>query len=74
MAVSRFSQKDIRRMRRFREYGASLAEIANVFGTNEKAVHYYVRDIKPSRDGRDIEIIPLPKWVVRHLMKLREES
>jgi hypothetical protein len=54
---SRFSQVDIRRMKRLREHGASLSEIADIFGSNGKTVFYYVRDVQPSRDGHKIELV-----------------
>ncbi|NWF78120.1 MAG: hypothetical protein HXY36_05975 [Chloroflexi bacterium] len=49
-------------MRRLRRCGASLAEIAGVFGSNEKTIFYHVRDIEPSRDGHEIELIKEAFW------------
>lgn len=56
-AISKFSEEDIKRMKRLREHGASLGEIAGIFGSNEKTVFYHVRGIEPREDGHDIELV-----------------
>jgi len=56
-AISKFSKEDIKRMKRLREHGASLAEIAGIFSSNEKTVFYHVRDVEPQEDGHKIELV-----------------
>jgi len=55
--ISKFSDTDISRMKRLREHGASLAEIAGIFNSNEKTVYYYVKDTIPQEDGHRIELV-----------------
>lgn len=54
---SKFTQEEIRRMKNLRNCGASLSEIADIFGSNEKTVFYHVRDVRPEPDGHEIELI-----------------
>ena len=56
-AISKFSEEDIERMKRLRQHGASLAEIAGIFGSNEKTVFYHVRGVEPREDGHEIELV-----------------
>ena len=73
-AISRFTAEEIRRMRRLREHGASLAEIADIFDSNEKTVHYHVRDVRPQRDGHEIEVMNEILWQWLPQLPLEDEG
>ena len=60
--ISRFSQNDVLRMRRLRKHGASLGEIAGIFGSNDKTIFYHVKGIQPQSDGHQIELIKESIW------------
>ncbi len=49
-------------MRRLREHGASLAEIASIFQSNPKTVFYHVRGVLPQRDGHKVELVKEGVW------------
>lgn len=59
---SQFTNEEIRRMRLLRQYGASLSEIAGIFGSNESTIYYHVRDVKAVRDGHEIELVKENLW------------
>lgn len=61
-ANTQFTKAEIGRMRLLRQCGASLGEIAGVFASNENTIYYHVRDVKPSRDGHEIELVKEGLW------------
>jgi len=53
-----FSGNDIKEMRRMREAGAPLREIAARYQTSATTILSYVRDIKPDQYGQNVEWTP----------------
>lgn len=77
------TKREIEGMRALRECGASVREIADIYGISERTVWRYVVDVVSQRDGHQIELVrevmwqwlpqlpwegmPLPRWLARYL-------